>query len=206
MIVVFTNNKGGTGKSTYSTIIAQLAANSGMDVVAADLDHAQMHLSLFLRNLDADIQIPVYASLGEVEKIHHSFIVIDTPPAFSEETLTALQMADVVVVPINRDKTGVLGLLEVSSHVDKGKIVVVTSQWKMKTRFNADLYEQLESLGWKAAVNIPENIQIIHNRDANRSWDYGIAKKHAEPYLRLLSAILKTASQSNGGKKHGRKI
>jgi cellulose biosynthesis protein BcsQ len=206
MIVVFTNNKGGTGKSTYSTIIAQLAVNSGLEVVAVDLDHAQMHFSLFLSSLGENLQIPVYTSLNEIEGESHSFVVVDTPPAFSDETLIALQRADVAVVPINRDKTGILGLAEVAAHVSKEKIVVVTSQWKMKTRFNADLYEQLEALGWKAATNIPENIQIIHNRDANRSWDYGIAEKQAEPYMELLKAILKTASQNKGGVQRGRKV
>jgi cellulose biosynthesis protein BcsQ len=199
MMIVFTNNKGGTGKSTYSTIMAQIMANSGMKTVAVDLDHAQMHLSLFLRNLGGDFKIPVYTSLDELKASDNKadVAIIDTPPALSEETLSAIKTADVAVVPINRDKTGILGLQEVASHTDKRKIIVVTSQWKMKTRFNADLYEQLEEFGWKGAINIPENIQIIHNRDANRNWDYGISAKQAEPYLKLAKAILKTRK---GGK------
>jgi cellulose biosynthesis protein BcsQ len=205
MIVVFTNNKGGTGKSTYSTVICQLAANSGLDVAAVDLDHAQMHLSLFLRSFGDALKIPVFTSLSEAAESGHPFIVIDTPPAFSEDTLAALSLADVAVVPVNRDKTGILGLQEVASHISREKIIVVTSQWKMKTRFNADLYEQLESLGWKKAINIPENIQIIHNRDANRNWDYGISEQHAGPYLKLLQAILSSGKQNGRSAKHGRK-
>ena len=201
MIVVLTNNKGGTGKTTYSTIISQIMVNSGLKVVAVDLDHAQAHLKLFLRKLGEELNIPVLTSLKEIDKYPHDVTIIDTPPAFSEETFAAIKKADVVVVPINRDKTGLLGLKEVASHVDKDKIIVVTSQWKMNTRFNADLYEQLEGLGFKGAPNIPENIQIIHNRDANRSWDYGIPAKQAEPYLKLVKAIL---SIGKGGKKHGR--
>jgi cellulose biosynthesis protein BcsQ len=201
MIVVFSNNKGGTGKSTYSTIIAQLAAASGLEVATVDLDHAQMHLSLFLKKLGAELTIPVYTSLQEALKKRKAFTVIDTPPDLSDETLEAIKKADVVVVPINRDKTGILGLKEIATHTDSAKIVVVTSQWKMKTRFNSDLYEQLEELGWKGAINIPDNIQIIHNRDANRSWDYGVSAKQAEPYMKLLKSILKVGNTKTGGKK-----
>ena len=196
MLVVFSNNKGGTGKSTYSNITAQVLAGSGLEVATVDLDHAQMHLSLFLRNLGAGLNIPVVASLKELKTVDYNVAVVDTPPAFSDETLTALKQADVVVVPINRDKTGILGLQEVASHVDKNKIVVVTSQWRMKTRFNTDLYEQLEELGWKNSINIPENIQIIHNRDANRGWDYGISARQAEPYLKLVKKILKIGKEA----------
>jgi cellulose biosynthesis protein BcsQ len=197
MMVVFTNNKGGTGKSTYSTVIAQIMVSSGLKVAAIDLDHAQMHFSLFLRNLGGDLKIPVYTSLADLKTADDEAdaAVVDTPPAFSDETLNAIKTADVVVVPINRDKTGILGLQEVARHTDKKKILVVTSQWKMKTRFNADLHEQLEAFGWKGAINIPENIQIIHNRDANRNWDYGISAKQAEPYLKLTKAIMKTAKE-----------
>jgi cellulose biosynthesis protein BcsQ len=197
MMVVFTNNKGGTGKSTYSTIITQIIANSGLKVAVVDLDHAQMHFGLFMRNLGGDLKIPVYTSLADLKASENNadMVVIDTPPAFSDETLSAIKTADVVVVPINRDKTGILGLQEVASHANRDKIIVVTSQWKMKTRFNVDLYEQLEEFGWKGAINIPENIQIIHNRDANRNWDYGISAKQAEPYLKLAKAILKTSKE-----------
>ena len=195
MLVVFSNNKGGTGKSTYSTITAQIMASSGIEVVAVDLDHAQMHLSLFLRNLGAELNIPVYTSLKDLEDANYALAVVDTPPAFSDETLAALKRADVVVVPINRDKTGILGLQEVASHINRNKIIVATSQWKMKTRFNADLYEQLEEFGWKGAINIPDNTQIIHNRDANRSWDYGISTKQAEPYLKLVKTILRIGKE-----------
>jgi cellulose biosynthesis protein BcsQ len=199
MMIVFTNNKGGTGKSTYSTVIAQIMTSSGMKTAAVDLDHAQMHFSLFMRNLGEDLKIPVYTSLPDlrISGNNPDMTIIDTPPAFSDDTLNAIKTADVVVVPINRDKTGILGLREVANHAEKGKIIVVTSQWKMKTRFNADLYEQLEEFGWKGTINIPENIQIIHNRDANRNWDYGISAKQAEPYLKLAKAILKTGK---GGK------
>ena len=188
MIVTFTNNKGGTGKSTYSAVIAQLALSSGLNVVGVDLDHAQMHFSLFMRYFEA---ITVYTSLSDVKTKEKAFIVIDTPPAFSEETLKALKQSDAVVVPINRDKTGILGLQEVASHINKDRIIVVTSQWRMDTRFNTDLYDQLQALGWKSPIGIPENIQIIHNRDTNKNWDYGISARQATPYLNLLQRILK---------------
>ncbi|MDR0295504.1 MAG: ParA family protein [Prevotellaceae bacterium] len=197
MIVTFTNNKGGTGKSTYSSIIAQLASSSGLNVIGVDLDHAQMHFSLFMRFFKT---IHIFTSLSDVEAKKDAFIVVDTPPAFSDETLKALKQSDVIVVPINRDKTGILGLQEVASHIDKNRIIVVTSQWRMNTRFNTSLYEQLQALGWIDPIEIPENILIIHNRDANKNWDYGISAKQAAPYLNLLKRILKIAGGfSNGG-------
>ena len=193
LTVAFANNKGGTGKSTYSSVVAQIVANSGLKVAAIDLDHAQMHLSLFIKSLERRTTIPVFTHLEDVKTEQYDMVIIDTPPALPEDTINAIKKADVVVVPINRDKTGILGLREIEGHVDKKKIIVVTSQWKMKTRFNADLYEKLEKAGWVDAINIPENTLIIANRDENKSWDYRISQAQAAPYIELVQKIFTIA-------------
>ena len=197
MRVAFTNNKGGTGKTTYAGITAQIIAKSGVKVVAVDLDHAQMHLSVFLTDVKDCPKVPIYRHLQDFKSQEYQCIVIDTPPSMGEEALNAIKESDVVVVPINKDKTGLLGLQEIERHIGREKIIVVTSQWKPeRIRSHAKLYEALEGFGYKDAINIPENALIIDNRDNNLFWSYRISVTQARPYFDLVQRIFTVAGGS----------
>lgn len=194
MRVAFTNNKGGTGKTTYAGIAAQIIAKSGVSVAAVDLDHAQMHLSVFLTDVKDCPKIPIYRHFQDFKEKNYQCVVVDTPPSMNEEALKAIKESDVVVVPINRDKTGLLGLQEIENHISREKIIVVTSQWKPdKIRSHARLYDALLEFGYKDSINIPENALIIDNRDNNSFWSYRISVNQAQPYFELVQRIFAVA-------------
>ncbi len=52
-LVVFANEKGGSGKSTVSVHVAIAAAKSGYRVAALDLDHRQRTFGRYMENRQA---------------------------------------------------------------------------------------------------------------------------------------------------------
>ncbi len=120
-IIVFANEKGGTGKSTLAmhTIVALLRA--GKKVASFDLDARQGSLTHYIENRqnfakEKNIPLPVpehtcwtddiakiYTLRGQIEKVIHRVdaIVIDTPGAHSDLGGQAMIMADCLVTPLN---------------------------------------------------------------------------------------------------------
>ncbi|MFN5758547.1 MAG: division plane positioning ATPase MipZ, partial [Sphingomonadaceae bacterium] len=69
-IIVFANEKGGSGKSTTAVHTAVALAVSGHKVAAIDLDTRQRTLARYLENReatvrrrDADLELPLYSVL-----------------------------------------------------------------------------------------------------------------------------------------------
>ncbi len=120
-IIVFANEKGGTGKSTLAmhTIIALLRA--GKTVASFDLDARQGSLTHYIENRkifaqDKNIPLPVpehtcwtddvakiYTLRSQIDKVINRVdaIVIDTPGAHTELGNQAMVMADCLVTPLN---------------------------------------------------------------------------------------------------------
>jgi chromosome partitioning protein len=121
-LIVFGNEKGGSGKSTAAVHVAVGLTRAGKRVAALDLDARQGSLSRYLANRDARLPtpptlpiprstLPVVADADADERNRldaaiaecagHEFIVIDTPGSDSNLTRLAHARADVLVTPIN---------------------------------------------------------------------------------------------------------
>ncbi len=128
-IIVFGNEKGGSGKTTTAmhTIISLL--NLGFTIASIDLDNRQQSLSRYIENRretskaqQLDLLIPEHFKLSspnQKENDHTSeeskkgfislldsmqeydFIVIDTPGSNTEISVLAHSYADTVITPIN---------------------------------------------------------------------------------------------------------
>ena len=120
-IIVFANEKGGTGKSTLAmhTIVALLRA--GKQVASFDLDAHQGSLShyietrkMFAQERNIPLPVPthtcwtddinqIYTLRGQVEKVLNTVdaIVIDTPGAHTELGRQAMILAGCLVTPLN---------------------------------------------------------------------------------------------------------
>ncbi|PCD02502.1 ATPase [Sphingomonas spermidinifaciens] len=118
-VIVFANEKGGTGKSTTAVHVAIALAAKGARVAALDLDHRQRTLGRYLDNRAAtikrtgrDLPIPRHAThdgeshdrfnelLGELS-IGADFLVIDTPGRDDPFARIAVTNADTLVTPMN---------------------------------------------------------------------------------------------------------
>ena len=110
-IIAFANQKGGSGKTTLSANIAVLWANSGYKVAVIDAD-AQQSLTYWLnarkkyygieptgidsytfeaRHLDEDL---------DIIKRKYDFIIIDSPPSITFETLQIVKSSHAIFVPV----------------------------------------------------------------------------------------------------------
>ncbi len=118
-LIVFANEKGGTGKSTTAVHVAVALAAQGRKVAALDLDSRQRTMARYFENrmetakrLGTNIPIPKFAtirgdSLAEYDNLLASlgenaeFLIIDTPGRDDKLARASALCADTLVTPMN---------------------------------------------------------------------------------------------------------
>ena len=118
-IIVFANEKGGTGKSTTAVHVAVALAAQGRRVAALDLDHRQRTLGRYLDNRAAtmrrrslDLPQPTHATCDATDidgfeaalaalAADADFVVIDTPGRDDPIARHAATRANTLVTPMN---------------------------------------------------------------------------------------------------------
>jgi chromosome partitioning protein len=118
-VIVFANEKGGTGKSTTAVHVAVALAAQGRSVAALDLDFRQKTLARYLENRaatckrrDVDLPMPRFAVVdGSSEEAFDDklaeaaagaeFVVIDTPGRDDPIARRAATRANTLVTPMN---------------------------------------------------------------------------------------------------------
>lgn len=118
-VIVFANEKGGSGKSTTAVHTAVALATQGFEVAAIDLDNRQKTLARYFENREAtkrrhgiDLVMPSYSVLGlmtpagleqEINRVagHADFVIIDTPGRDDPAARAAISRSDTLVTPIN---------------------------------------------------------------------------------------------------------
>lgn len=110
-IITFANQKGGSGKSTLSANLAVLWSNSKYKVAVIDGD-SQKSLTYWIEarrkyygNNDIGIDIYPYNSRSlerDIEQIKrkYNFIIIDSPPSITYDTIQIIKNSDKVFVPV----------------------------------------------------------------------------------------------------------
>lgn len=110
-VISFSNQKGGSGKTTLSANLAVLWSNSGYKVAVIDAD-AQNSLTYWLEARkkyygEDDIGITSYNFdvrnlKEEIKQIKskYNFIIIDSPPSITFETIQIIKASDRVFVPV----------------------------------------------------------------------------------------------------------
>lgn len=180
-IIVFANEKGGTGKSTLAmhTIVALLRA--GKKVASFDLDARQGSLTHYIENRknfakERNISLPVpehtcwtedvdkiYTLRGQIDKVINTVdaIVIDTPGAFTELGQRAIVMADCLITPLNDSLVD----LDVLATVDgdnlriKGPSHFSQAVWKMRQQ---RMMERKPPINWVVVRN-----RLLYNKSRN---------------------------------------
>ncbi len=118
-IIVFANEKGGTGKSTTAVHVAIALCAMGHGVAAIDLDTRQKTMTRYFDNREAtvrrrkiDLPKPKHAALSlltpaglnqEINRLGSGcdFVIIDTPGRDDPVSRAAMAQADTLVTPIN---------------------------------------------------------------------------------------------------------
>ena len=139
MIVVFSNVKGGVGKTTLCAMFATWLAEHGYPVVAVDAD-LQASLTRHRQRETAaepELKAPwdvLSAEDGTVKKLQkvNGIVLVDCPGTLNDQKLLDIyQMADVAVVPLSYDTdtvdaTGVF--IKVLKKVSDAKLVFVPNR------------------------------------------------------------------------------
>jgi chromosome partitioning protein len=116
-VIVFANEKGGTGKSTTAVHVDVALAAQGRSVAALDLDHRQKTLARYLENRAAtmkrrgvELPQPAFAVVDGEESFEAKlaeatasaeFVVIDTPGRDDPIARRAATLANTLVTPMN---------------------------------------------------------------------------------------------------------
>lgn len=180
-IIVFANEKGGTGKSTLAmhTIVALL--RSGKKVASFDLDARQGSLTHYIKNRkvfskEKNIPLPVpehtcwtddinkiYTLNGQIEKVINSVdaIVIDTPGAHTELGQQAMVLAESLVTPLNDSLVDldVLAAVDGDSMHIKGPSHFAQTVWEMRQQ---RMMERKPPINWVVVRN-----RLLYSKSKN---------------------------------------
>ena len=131
-VISFTNQKGGSGKTTLSANLAVLWSNSGYKVAVIDAD-AQNSLTYWLEARkkyygEDDIGITSYNFdvrnlKEEIKQIKskYNFIIIDSPPSITFDTIQIIKASDRVFVPVQPSPLDLMATVPVLNLVKQEK-------------------------------------------------------------------------------------
>jgi len=118
-LIVFANEKGGSGKSTTAVHTAVALVTAGRSVAAIDLDARQRTLARYFDNrletekrLQIKLPTPRFETLDSADPVdverriealseEHEFVLIDTPGRDDPLARASIAMSDTLVTPIN---------------------------------------------------------------------------------------------------------
>ena len=121
-IISFSNQKGGSGKTTLAVNLAVLWSNSGYKVAIIDAD-AQKSFTYwhdarkkYYGNNDTGIDVYPYSTSTIIEDVKnikrkYNFIVIDSPPSITYDTIQVLRSVDKVFVPVQPSPVDLLATI-----------------------------------------------------------------------------------------------
>ena len=163
-VLAFTNQKGGTGKTTLSANLAVLWSNSQYKVAVIDGDH-QKSLSNWIEARkkyygEKDIGfvvLPYYShSFGEdIRNIKrkYNFIIVDSPPSITYDTIQIVKNADRVFVPAMPspvDLMATIPFLNLTKQ-ERKKAMVVLNRVMPRVRLTEAMILRLRYAGAKIA-------------------------------------------------------
>ena len=138
-VIAFSNQKGGSGKSTLSANLAVLWSNSDYKVAVIDAD-PQKSLTYWLSERKKyygadDIGIDFYhfdirVLPDEIKKIKrkYDFIIIDSPPAITFETIQIIKVSNGLFVPVQPsplDLMATLPFLQIAKDEKKKPLIIL---------------------------------------------------------------------------------
>ena len=123
-VIVFGNEKGGSGKITTAFHVAIVLVNSSAKILTIDLDLRQKSFTRYLENRKStierdkiDLKIPEIIDIEklaidlenrveikkiiEEKKLDYDFIIIDTPGHYNNLSKALHEQADIIITPIN---------------------------------------------------------------------------------------------------------
>ena len=188
------NYKGGTGKTTIALILAQIAAQKGLNVLVIDLD-AQHNLkdtlalcaSSFL-SIKVETDIPTGAA-----DLDFDMFILDTHPDMNVKVKTALSFSDIVLVPILGDFLSVANLGAAWNYVQEAGLGFQQAALVKNCMENVKTTREIESVlheqGYPLAGRLPRNNNLLRNIASGDRWNTYMDERQQAPFLSLYSNL-----------------
>ena len=163
-VIAFSNQKGGSGKSTLSANLSVLWSNSGYKVAVIDAD-AQKSLSYWLDARKAyygeddigitQLNFDIRNLIDEIKAIKrkYDFIIIDSPPSITFETIQIIKSSDYIYVPVQPsplDLMATIPFLNVAKE-ERKKTTVILNRVMPRAKLTDAMVMRLRYAGAKIA-------------------------------------------------------
>jgi len=207
LAVTLWNFKGGVGKSTIALTLAEIAAASGLRVLAVDLDE-QLNLAHALnisQQLFPNIHVMTALEPGLADD-NVDFFVIDTHPAKDQTIVDALNFADIVLVPVLCDYLSIVNLrntidFAVMHGVGKEQVAIIKN-CMTNLKLNSDVEAIIDSQGYNSAGRLPRSNVLARNIASGLFWNRSMILRQREPFSLLYNNIWKAYNLMLAGNFH----
>ena len=185
----------------------QTAARQGLKVLAIDLDE-QRNLSEALRLSQHNFpSIHVRTEVkSEYSDDDYDFYVIDTHPSKDETVKSAMQFADIVLVPILTDYLSIINLRTVFDYIQScgvgdGQIAIVKNA-VTELKVSEEIEQELDRQDYAIAGRLPRNNILVRNIAGGEIWDKYMRPSQREPFARFYARIWKVFMRIIAGDFH----
>jgi chromosome partitioning protein len=204
-IIVFGNEKGGTGKSTLAVHLTVKLLNSGYKVGTIDVDAAQGTLSRYLENRlktkmeceDANIKMPVHtpmfftvgANTEEIETNNQKkfewiiesysnldYVIIDTPGSDNSLSRIAHSYADTLVTPLNESFIDLDLLVKLKESVSGEQLKPSTYSEMVWEQKKRKAARNRGTIDWMVLVNRMAHMSSKNRQELEKILD-GLSKR-----------------------------
>lgn len=216
MIFAFYNNKGGVGKTTTAINAAYTFAKQGHSVLVADCDRQQNAARFLCDSRPSDgtamnsryDRISVFSCTRENAEwqtklrgaaSHFDIVLLDMPPALTEQTNELLAIADSVIVPIELGSFAIQGITAVTAAVNRCNTAFLgclVTRFDRKNSADVEMLDVLQhQLGNKLFDTIIPQSKIIRNSISFRmtASEYMGWLQPAKTYDALTAEMLRKA-------------
>jgi cellulose biosynthesis protein BcsQ len=203
--VAIVNRKGGVGKTTLATILAEQALIKGKYAACYDLDpqnNFTVSMKYFMQDKEMEYKDKIFivGPNGEIEVPDETDIlmVIDCPPVVEEITQKGMETADKILVPVMSDIFSMMNLEYVYKLAEKaGKfrddislVTVGFNQERRGGKLAKEIQEEFKTRGYNI-FDVPVNRMIPINIAMGKRWSWGIGLELQLPFLKLFEEVNK---------------
>lgn len=198
MIISVINNKGGVGKTTTATILAELASRERKaQVIAADVCGQQNMIDNLTGDNDESLYgielLPSPDRTPQEKKLReYDYAIIDTPPTTQSSVVrNVIEYSDVVVVPFKPEKHAIFGLDTVSMLIPEGKKVMYLCVSPSRIGVSQTGYIELVKEEIQPLFRWPMLLRVQSNVDSHLSFDRGLKEDEKKAFADFFKAIKK---------------
>ena len=190
------NYKGGVGKSTISLILAEIAAQRGLRVLAVDLDAQRTFAHTLSLSAESFPHISVRHTLPDSTcTADFDTVIIDTHQSTDKPIIDALVFADVVLIPIFPDYNSLINLRSawdfVRSIKSDSACTALVKNCITGTKLASDIEQTLDTQGYPIAGRLPRSNVIMKNIALGLQWDKALRDTQKTKFLNLYNTIVR---------------